>query len=39
MLVTNQDLIEKKEREFELLVLWVSNIDNRIACIMKHDSL
>jgi hypothetical protein len=38
MLVTNQDLIEKKEREFELLVLWVSNIDNRIACIMKHDS-
>jgi len=37
-------MIEQKEREFEVLVLWVTNIDQRINTIManvakaNHDS-
>ena len=37
-LARSTELIEKKEREFEYLVLWVTNIDHRISCIMKHDA-
>jgi hypothetical protein len=29
-------MIEQKEREFEALVLWVTNIDLRINNIMEH---
>lgn len=40
MSLANQpDMLEQREREFELLVLWVTNIDNRINCIMKHTAL
>ena len=32
-------MLEQREREFELLVLWVTNIDNRINCIMRHAAM
>ena len=32
-------MIEKKEREFEDLVLWVTNIDLRINFIMENNAL
>ena len=31
-------MIEQKEREFEALVLWVTNIDLRINNIMEHQA-
>jgi len=31
-------MIEQKEREFENLVLWVTNIDNRINFIMDNNA-
>mmetsp|Transcript_6821 Transcript_6821/g.10994 ORF Transcript_6821/g.10994 Transcript_6821/m.10994 type:complete len:376 (+) Transcript_6821:5204-6331(+) len=43
-LANSNDMMEKKEREFEDLVLWVTNIDQRIKFIMSmnarlhHDS-
>lgn len=35
-LAFSEDMIEQKEREFEALVLWVTNIDLRINNIMAH---
>lgn len=32
-------MIDKKEREFEDLVLWVTNIDNRISFIMQQNAM
>lgn len=32
-------MIEQKEREFENLVLWVTNIDLRINYIMQHEAI
>jgi hypothetical protein len=32
-------MIEQKEREFENLVLWVNNIDNRINFVMESCAL
>ena len=29
-------MVEAKEREFEVLVLWVTNIDQRINIIMQN---
>jgi hypothetical protein len=31
-------MIEQREREFELLVLWVTNIDERIKTIMQYNA-
>ena len=35
-LAFNVDMVEQKEREFEALVLWVTNIDQRINIIMQN---
>jgi hypothetical protein len=35
-LAFSEDMMEQKEREFEELVLWVVNIENRIQIIMKN---
>lgn len=37
-LAYSQDMIEQKEREFEVLVLWVTNIDQRINNIMAYSA-
>lgn len=35
-LAFNNEMVEQKEREFEVLVLWVTNIDQRINIIMQN---
>lgn len=37
-LAFSKDMLQRKEREFEQLVLWVTNIDNRINHIMKNQA-
>jgi len=37
-LAFSADMIEQKEREFEALVLWVTNIDQRINNIMANNA-
>lgn len=37
-LAYSKDMLNRKEREFEQLVLWVTNIDNRINHIMKNQA-
>ena len=37
-LAYSPDMIEQKEREFELLVLWVTNINAKIATIMANNA-
>jgi len=37
-LAYSKDMLTRKEREFEQLVLWVTNIDNRINHIMKNQA-
>ena len=38
-LAFSDDMIEQKEREFEALVLWVNNIDQRITHIMSSRTI
>ena len=37
-IANSEDMVSKREQEFELLVLWVTNIDNRIYTIMKYNA-
>ena len=37
-LAFSQDMIDQKEREFEVLVFWVTNINQRINKIMENNA-